>query len=217
MVARVQLHHMRHDHNETIRSFGTRLCGQAGVRKFLIRCPGCNTDVNYTENILRDVLTRGLANSEIQLDLLGDKNQDMTLEEVFQFIEAKEDGKRSAGRLLENQGSDAARSQYRRSKQEELKNRKFDNKNELCSYCGKRGHGKSAPPKTRKSDRPAYGKTCDHCGRANHFEAVCRSKDKPRNPAPSSDGTRETEGAIFDALCTTTNLNRDRSKHVIKL
>ena len=53
----------------------------------------------------------------------------MTLEEVFQFIEAKEAGKRSAERVLENQGADAARSQYRRSKQEELKNRKFDNKN----------------------------------------------------------------------------------------
>ena len=216
MVACVQLHHMRQDHDETIRSLVARLRGQAGVCKFLIACPGCNT-INYTENILRDVLTRGLADSEIQLELLGDKNQDMTLEEVFQLIEAKESGKRSAERLLENQLADAARSQYRRSKQEELKNSKFDNKNELCSYCGKRGHGKSAPPKIRKSDCPAYGKTCDHCGRANHFEAVCRSKDKPRNPAPSSDGTRETEGAIFDALCTTTNLNRDRSKHVITL
>ena len=28
---------------------------------------------------------------------------------------------------------------------------------------------------------------------------------------------QETEGAIFDALCTATNLNRDRSKHVITL
>ena len=183
---------MRQDHDETIRSFGARLRGQAGVCKFLITCPGCYTDENYTENILRDVLTRGLADSEIHLDLLGDKNQYMTLGEVFQFIEAKEAGKTSAGRLPENQGADAARNQYRRSKQEELKNRKFDKKNELCSYCGKRGHGKNAPPKIRKNDSPAYGKTCYHCGRANHFEAVCRSKDKPRNPAPSSDGRERT-------------------------
>ena len=74
MVARVQLHHMRQDHDETIRSFGAGLRGQAGVCKFLITCPGCNNDVNYTENILRNVLTRGLADSKIQLDLLGDKN-----------------------------------------------------------------------------------------------------------------------------------------------
>ena len=99
MVARVQLHDMRQDRDETIRSFGARLRGQAGVCKFLVTCPSCNAEVNYTDNVLHDVLTRGLADSEIQLDLLGDRNQDMGLEEVFQFIEAKEAGKRSAGRL----------------------------------------------------------------------------------------------------------------------
>ena len=43
---------------------------------------------------------------EIQLDLLGEKHQDMTLEEVLQYVEAKESGKRSAGRLLHTQGAE---------------------------------------------------------------------------------------------------------------
>ena len=74
------------------RSFGTGFRGQAGVCKFQVTCRGCNAEVNYTENVLHDVLTRSLANSEIQLDLLGDRNQDMSPEEVFQFPEAKEAG-----------------------------------------------------------------------------------------------------------------------------
>ena len=37
----------------------------------------------YTDEILRDVLTRGVADPEIQLDLLSDSNQNMTLENVF--------------------------------------------------------------------------------------------------------------------------------------
>ena len=41
------------------------------------------TDVNYTDEILRDVVTRNLINSEVQLDLLGDSNQEMTLEQVL--------------------------------------------------------------------------------------------------------------------------------------
>lgn len=94
VVARVQLHNMRQDLDETIRSFGVCLGGQADVCKFLTKCPNWDTNVNYTENILRDVLTRGLADSEIQLDLLGDKNV------VFQFIEAKEAGKRCRGLML---------------------------------------------------------------------------------------------------------------------
>ena len=64
MVARVQLHNMKQDRDETIRSFGARLCGQASMCKFTIKCPTCDAYVNYTENILRDVLTRGLADSE---------------------------------------------------------------------------------------------------------------------------------------------------------
>ena len=83
MVAWVQLHNIHQDRDETVRSFCARLCGQAGICKFTTQCPSCDTNVNYTEHILRNVLTRGLADSEIQLDLLGDKNQDMTLEEVL--------------------------------------------------------------------------------------------------------------------------------------
>ena len=93
MVARVHLHNMRQDREEGVRGFGARLRGQAGICKFIIKCPGCAIDVNYTDTILRDFLTRGIADSDIQLDLLGNKNQDMTLEEVFKFVEAKESGK----------------------------------------------------------------------------------------------------------------------------
>ena len=95
MVARVTLSHMCQDRDETIRSFGARLQGQASVCMFTIDCPNCTHKVDYTETIMRDVLCRGLQDSDIQLDLLGHTNQDMTLEEIFRFIEAKEAGKRS--------------------------------------------------------------------------------------------------------------------------
>lgn len=77
---------MKQDRDEAIRRFGARLCGQASVCTFTIACPSCSTGVNYTDNSLREVLIKGLAEDEIQLDLLSDKNQDMPLEEVFQFV-----------------------------------------------------------------------------------------------------------------------------------
>ena len=180
MVARVQLHNMQQDRDEPIRGFGARLRGQASVCKFVTACPNCNADVNYTEHIVRDVVTRGLADSEIQLDLLGEKNQNMTVEEVLQFIEAKEAGKRSAGRLLEAQTTNAARSQYRRGKQEELKTNRID-KRATCDYCGQQGHGKHAPSMTRKTACSAYGKMCGQCGRPHHLAAVCHQKDKTKH------------------------------------
>ena len=112
VVAQVQLHNIHQDRNEMIRSFCAHLRSQAGICKFTTQCPSCDTDINYTEHILCNVLTHGLANSEIQLDLLGDRNQGMTSEDLLQFVEAKESDKWSAGRLLQVQGADTARSQY---------------------------------------------------------------------------------------------------------
>ena len=34
----------------------------------------CAVDINYFEQVLRDIITHGLADHEIQLDLLGDRN-----------------------------------------------------------------------------------------------------------------------------------------------
>lgn len=116
MIARVTLHNMRQDRDEPVRNFSAKLRGQAGVCKFVITCPNCNHEVNYTDTIVRDVLARGIADPDIQLDLLGDKNQNMTLEEVTQFVEAKEAGKRSASRLLDTH-SIAATSSYKKTKQ----------------------------------------------------------------------------------------------------
>ena len=75
MVARVSLHNMRQDRDETVRSFGAGLQGQANICKFIVKLLGCSMDVKYTEAIMRDVLSRGMADSEIQRDLLGDKNR----------------------------------------------------------------------------------------------------------------------------------------------
>ena len=46
--------------------------------------PGRNSKEIYTDNILRNVITCGLADEEIQLDLLGERNQNVTSEKVFQ-------------------------------------------------------------------------------------------------------------------------------------
>ena len=103
----------------------------------------CGQEISYSDHILQDVV-RGLVDSEIQLDLLSDSNQNMILEEVFQFVEKKEAGKRSANCLLESQGVESVSSQYR--KNQRLNNKEMAiNKSDPCSFCGKRSHGKIHP------------------------------------------------------------------------
>ena len=61
----------------------------------------CDQINDFTEEIIRNVIARGISDQEIKLDLLGEKNQDMTLKDMIEYIEAKESGKRSASRLLD--------------------------------------------------------------------------------------------------------------------
>jgi len=78
MVSLISLNDMHQNRDESIRSFGARIRGQANVcNVYLLRCTNCTQDVNYTEEILRDVLCRGIEDPEIQLDLLGDLNQNI--------------------------------------------------------------------------------------------------------------------------------------------
>ena len=102
MVARVTLQGMRQGYDEPVHAFGAKLRGQASVCKFMQQCPNCETNVDYmyTEAMIKDVLCKGLQDNEVQMDLLGNRNQDMTLEQVLGFSEVKETGKRSAFRLL---------------------------------------------------------------------------------------------------------------------
>ena len=84
MVARVTLHEMRQDRDKPI-------IDQAGVCKYPLNFD-CDREISYSEHILRDVVVRGLVDSEVRFDLLSDTNQNMTLEEVLQFVEKREAG-----------------------------------------------------------------------------------------------------------------------------
>ena len=49
--------------------------------------------------MIRDTLIIGLADDAIHLDVLGQADQDMSIDNAIRFIEAKESGKRAAGRV----------------------------------------------------------------------------------------------------------------------
>ena len=202
MVARVALHNMRQDRDEPVRAFGARLRGQASVCKFTQQCPSCETSVDYTEAMVKDVLCRGLEDGEIQMDLLGDKNQDMTLEQVLRFVEAKEAGKRSASRLLLPQATDAVvGSSYK--KQKKIPPRGTPSKDQdTCTYCGTRGHGRNPPTRVRRKECPAFGTKCNYCSKDHHFEKMCRGK-----LGMKSANSTEHEDAISNMLCEVVSTN----------
>ena len=198
MVARLNLHNMRQDRDEPVRSFSARLRGQANVCKYLIKCSSCSHDVSYANIMLRDALIRGLNDEEIMLGILSEQNQEMTLEQVLQFVEAKEAGKRSATQLTFQPGTqithtDAASSSYQREKRDNIKH----SNQEPCCYCGRNGHGCSAPSHVRQKQCPAFNHKCSNCHKPHHMESVCRSKKKSSECEAVVD-----HNAAFDTICT---------------
>ena len=201
MVARAQLHAYTQDHDEPIRAFCARVRGQATICKYSVACPSCNEPVDYTDSVITDVVSQGLADKDIQLDLLGDSNQSPSLEEVLLFVEKKESGKRSATRLADPSHINAIKSTYR--KQQNARPRQQDSpspnphldQGDACSYCGQTGHGKKAPTRLRRTSCPAFGHTCGKCQTKNHYPSVCRGGRRSGNTEPNTNAT-------FDHLCT---------------
>ena len=121
-VARVALSRMTQDRGEPVRAFAARLRGQAEVCRFLKKCAGCDQISNQGEERVADQLCIGLADAEIQEDLLKHQDQDMGVEDTIRFVEVRAAGKRSAVSMTtptstnaidDDEGSEAVSSAYR--------------------------------------------------------------------------------------------------------
>ena len=194
MVARNELWNMHQDHDEPVRRFGARLRGQAGMCNLAQECSSntCTQMNSFMDQILRDVLIRGIADYDIRLAILQDKNQDMTLEEAFQFIEAKETGKKSASQMKDADELAAARSSSYRRQMKSTRDKPLSNSTNTsgnnndnsaqhglpCGYCGQSGHGSRSSPEVRSSKCSAYNTSCTFCGTLHHFESCCKKKAK---------------------------------------
>ena len=172
MVLRVELSNMKQDRDEPIRNFAARLRGHATQCKFLIKCTECQKEISYMDQLLKDSIIRGIYDQEIQLEILGNQDQEISLEKLIKFIEAKESGRRSAHRLHDSVPKSsaavttAATSSYRSAMKP-------------CGYCGNKAyHGLKF--KEREQKCPAAKHTCKKCNKNGHFEKMCRkSLERP--------------------------------------
>ena len=129
------------------------------------------------------------------IDLLGEKNQGMTLKDIIEYIEAKEPGKRSTSRLLDPQSTDAISSSYRHGKQQDVRNRggarpgkpKAKPK-EVCINCGQLGHSKTPPWHTRGTECSADGEKCQTCGRHSEPHTTQHAHRRPVSHTPNRIG-----------------------------
>ena len=218
LVARMKLLNLRQDRDEAVRSYAARLRGQAGICRF-IKTKTCTCEreisIEYSDDIIRDTLIRGLEDDEIRLDVLGQCKQDDTLDDTLLYIEAKESGKRSAGLLNGHTVTTAnATSSYKRASKQLNRPTNSENHSSLiCSHCGQRGHGNGTNTRERSSKCPAYNHVCKKCEKRHHYEQVCRNtaRQQHRKQDATQDAVFQDGGffndAVFESesLCATEN------------
>ena len=141
---------MKQDKGEPVRRFTGRVRSLATVSGYAVTCGKCQAPVTYTDAVIMDQVIAGLADAEIQKDVLSHPDAaTMDLDKLLQFVEGKESGQASQG-LLSGSIVGAV-------------------KQMKCKFCG------SYHDKGRKFCMAA-GKKCDSCGKMNHLAAVCSSR-----------------------------------------
>lgn len=99
-VNRVKLSTLKQDKGEPIRKFSGRVRSLATVNGYSVKCSNeeCGHDVSYTEAVIMDQLIAGLADTDIQKDVLSLTESDTwDLEKLLKYFEGKESGLASQG------------------------------------------------------------------------------------------------------------------------
>ena len=89
-VLRTELLQLRQERRELFRAFATRVRGKAETCAYVMACT-CGQSVDYTDQMIRDVLLNGINDSDIRRDVLGTRDiLNSLVNELISIVESKE-------------------------------------------------------------------------------------------------------------------------------
>lgn len=228
LVQRIKLNRMTQSPGSNIRTFLASLRGQASLCQYKATCKelGCNHIFDYSDEIIKDNLVRGIADPEIMSDLLGDSKTDRTLEETVSFIAQKEQGK--VTRSAVGDSASAMSATCNTQKRPQAAGAK-------CWACGGPAHGQRNDRKARSRYCEAWTFTCAKCTVKGHYtkscskcttcgvwghrdasSRICAQGKGHRNPPNQGKSTKDPEqeqvGYIYEQLCTTSEQTNQVSR-----
>ena len=103
---------MKQDHGETVLVFSSRALGKARNCKLTVRCPH-NTDVDYSEEMVKQVVIASMYDEEIKRKVLSTVGiDDKSLNETVGIIETEEMASRSM--LVASESSQAGATSFKK-------------------------------------------------------------------------------------------------------
>ena len=200
-VHRKEFYSIRQSPGESVKLFVARLKAKAEHCDFKVKCGSADCDNqsnSYVESMIADQMTVGLHDKDIQEELLARDKELKTFTDRFNLVESYEKGKLAKSQLdFDTSQANAAKSQYRKSRENDRINKNTDNhtantSNDLsCIGCGETSHGSHE----REKKCHAWGKTCYHCGFPNHISVVCKKRDRQSPRVDNKDVKNRPTGA----------------------
>ena len=163
LVHRIRMGQATQPPGSSIKNFQATLKGQSKLCQFKVKCPTCQVDIDYSEEVILDQLIRGIGDKEILADLLGDTKTDRSLAEVVAFIARKEQAKLEQG-TVSFESANAVR--------QVPASPTSGGATSPCWACLQPSHGPNTF-KTRQDKFPGWKVTCDKCSTKGHLTKAC--------------------------------------------
>ena len=153
----MNLYRMIQESDEAIRAFVARVTGTADMCGMTVKCPieGCNTDVSFRDEVVKQVIIHGMANLEVKQRVLsrsGNGELD-TLSKLVDYISAEE------AAMSETVSLSTTTSSLSRIGLSSYKSGKSRNSQPACKFCGETRHTQNNTADDRKKLCKAFGKT----------------------------------------------------------
>ena len=191
LVNRFKVFKLKQDRGEPVRKFAGRVRGLASVSGYSIKS-GAN-DVSYTEAVIRDQVVFGLADPEIQRDVLAHEDADkITLEKLLSLVEGKMSSQTSQGLMSAESGLTA----------------RVDPKPMKCRWCGEM-HPRG------KVNCKAPGHKCSKCEKTRYFEKVCRSNPEKKVSQQKFSTDSSTECSLFINQSKDLSFKKEANKKIL--
>ena len=175
LVHRMKLARMVQTPGMGIRTFLANLRGQASLCKFVAKCTetNCTHTYDYSNEIIKDNLIRGISDPEILADLLGDAKTDRTLDEVVNFVAQKEQGKATRHAVGDSTGAMIQTRERTQPPTAPPPKEWHKSDRSKCWACGGPSHGQKNDRATRMQKCPAWTSVCSKCNIKGHLSKVC--------------------------------------------
>ena len=139
LVHRIKLGRMTQAPGTPIRTFLAALKGQAALCKYTAKCKqaGCTHEFDFSAEIIKDNLIRGIADPEILSVVLDDPVTNRSLEQTVDFIAQKEQGKSTRAAVGDSAAAITQASSHKGRQSGQFTSGKVHQSDAKCWACGK--------------------------------------------------------------------------------